>query len=570
MRLISFSVQNYRSITKANKIEVGNSTVLVGPNNEGKSNILRALVTAMQVLKNATRHLDLGVIQRVIFVGVRALRYYKWTKDYPIHLQKKNPEGASVFVLEFQLTKTEIAQFKKETKSDTNGVLPIELSLSATGAKVKILKKGPGGSKMSAKAGSIATFVARRIEFEYVPAIRDAESAQEVVDSLLQKQLATVESAPEYKAALAKIEELQRPVLLALAANVYATMKTFLPAVKKVSIDISGEQRQTALRKSAHIVSDDGTATELEYKRDGVQSLAALALMRHASETAGIGKSFVIAIEEPESHLHPSAMHALRKVLAELAQKYQVVTTTHSPLFIDRLNVSSNILVSDNKAVPAKSIDQVRDLLGVRPSDNLRHAEYVVITEGEDDKTALKAILTSESPILGTAIQSGRLAFEPLHGGSNLSYVVTLVRDALLCECHSFLDNDDAGRNSYQTARTAGLVDTADVTFASVLGMKDSELEDLYDLGFYKDLIWNQYKVQLEHNAKFNTNQKKWSDRVAEIFKMSGRSWDEKIEAEVKAKIADLVESNPKAALNVHKRGVIDTLVQTLIAALKV
>jgi len=55
MELISFSVQNYRSIAKANRIEVGRSTVLVGPNNEGKSNVLRALVTAMEVLKTGKR-----------------------------------------------------------------------------------------------------------------------------------------------------------------------------------------------------------------------------------------------------------------------------------------------------------------------------------------------------------------------------------------------------------------------------------------------------------------------------------------------------------------------------------
>jgi putative ATP-dependent endonuclease of OLD family len=98
--------------------------------------------------------------------------------------------------------------------------------------------------------------------------------------------------------------------------------------------------------------------------------LAALALMRHASEIGGKGKSFVIAIEEPESHLHPSAIHVLRKVINELAQKYQVVITTHSPLFVDRSNIRSNILVKDNRAVPAKSVDQIRSILGVRASDS--------------------------------------------------------------------------------------------------------------------------------------------------------------------------------------------------------
>ena len=65
MKLTSFSVENFRSITKANKIEVGQSTILVGPNNEGKSNILRGLTVAFNVI--ATRSYALGM--RRVLVG---------------------------------------------------------------------------------------------------------------------------------------------------------------------------------------------------------------------------------------------------------------------------------------------------------------------------------------------------------------------------------------------------------------------------------------------------------------------------------------------------------------------
>ena len=51
MKLSDFSVVNYRSITTARKIKTNNMTVLVGKNNEGKSNILRALTLAMDIMK---------------------------------------------------------------------------------------------------------------------------------------------------------------------------------------------------------------------------------------------------------------------------------------------------------------------------------------------------------------------------------------------------------------------------------------------------------------------------------------------------------------------------------------
>ena len=50
MQLVNFSVTNYRSITKAHKINLQNITVLVGRNNEGKSNILMALNVAMETM----------------------------------------------------------------------------------------------------------------------------------------------------------------------------------------------------------------------------------------------------------------------------------------------------------------------------------------------------------------------------------------------------------------------------------------------------------------------------------------------------------------------------------------
>ena len=50
MKLVDLSATNYRSITNAHKITLQNLTVLVGKNNEGKSNLLTALNVAMTTL----------------------------------------------------------------------------------------------------------------------------------------------------------------------------------------------------------------------------------------------------------------------------------------------------------------------------------------------------------------------------------------------------------------------------------------------------------------------------------------------------------------------------------------
>ena len=50
MRLTSFSVTNYRSIRDINEFPVDIETILIGKNNEGKSNVLKALDMAMNTI----------------------------------------------------------------------------------------------------------------------------------------------------------------------------------------------------------------------------------------------------------------------------------------------------------------------------------------------------------------------------------------------------------------------------------------------------------------------------------------------------------------------------------------
>jgi predicted ATP-dependent endonuclease of OLD family len=308
-------------------------------------------------------------------------------------------------------------------------------------------------------------------------------------------------------------------------------------------------------------VIDDGTPTLLQYKGDGVQSLAALGIMRHVSERGARGKNLVVAIEEPESHLHPTAIHELRDVLKELSDKYQIVVTTHCPLFVDRGNISSNIIVHNKRAIPAKKIQQIRDVLGVRASDNLRHAELVLLVEGEEDKLSLKKLLHHMSPSIRSTIENGTLAIDTLGGGTNLAYKVSLIRDAL-CLTHCFLDDDKCGRDSFDRAKTQGLLTDADVNFSICKGMTEAEIEDLYDSNIYENMVKNTYRVTLQ-SPKFRTN-KKWSERMRDTFRQQGKQWNDRVERELKTKIAEIVVQNPEIALSNKKKTAIVALISAL------
>ena len=283
--------------------------------------------------------------------------------------------------------------------------------------------------------------------------------------------------------------------------------------------------------------------------------------MRHTSETGARGRNLVIAIEEPESHLHPRAIHEFREVLLDLAKKHQILLTTHNPLFVDRTNIRSNIIVNNTKAKPATTVEEVREILGVRAADNLRHAELVLVVEGEHDRLALGPVIAQASSRLHAAIKAGSLAFDFLAGASNLGYKLGLLRDAL-CLWHCFLDDDESGRQSFERAKADGLVSHADVHFSKCEDKSEAEIEDLYDPTVYESMLKNVYGVSI-HHPKFKTA-RKWSDRMRDTFAGQGKQWNDTLRAEVKARVAETVAAKPAVAVLTSRRAPIDALVKAL------
>jgi hypothetical protein len=226
---------------------------------------------------------------------------------------------------------------------------------------------------------------------EYVPSVRTADEASAVVGRLVATELRSLDEEPEYKAALETIRKLQEPILDEIADSVRETLAHFLPDVRGVKITLPEPRRQVASAQAVQVMVDDGHSTSLGMKGDGVQSLAAVALLRKSAMERGRSSTFVLAVEEPEAHLHPRAIRELRRVLTEIAAEQQVVVTTHSPLLADPLHIERNVIVESSRARAAHKISQVRDCLGVRLEDNLQSARLALVVEGASDTKILTA-----------------------------------------------------------------------------------------------------------------------------------------------------------------------------------
>lgn len=560
MRLVSFTVENYRSITNARKIPVADYTVLVGPNNEGKSNILRALALAMEVLVHVRSYAAQSEanVRSAHLYGLARVTYDR-DRDFPLPLAAK-PGGTSTVTLDLELTNDEVSKFYAEIGSQINNALPLKVTFGKN-RSLSIAKKGKGQTHLNAKIGQIAAFVSKRVRLEYIPAIRTATSAAEVIGRLVDAALSSVETNPRFVAAVQQINAVQEPLVRELSLKVEQTVKTFLPSVKTLTLSLKTPRTRLA-RREVDITIDDGVPTSLDRKGDGVQSLVALAIMRHAAERAVSTEHSIIAIEEPESHLHPRAIHELRGIIKELSARNQLVLSTHSPLFVNMQAPTANIIVQDRKATPAKNVAQIREVLGVRISDNLTNAELVLLVEGEGDKTAIGPILRNVSPTLAAAFESGRVGIDSLGGGTNLSYKVG-VYAGVACRVHCLLDDDKTGRAAFAKAEANNLLGAADANFTKCPGQAESELEDLYDKRVYADRVNRDFGVNVSLKTK-GLPRAKWSDRMRRLFEIQGKNWNGAVEAALKRAVAEAVVANVQNGLHADKRGPILALAATL------
>lgn len=560
MELVNFSIKNFRSIKKTSKLKVSKLTVLVGPNNEGKSNLLLGLVRALELIQKYKTNESI-LESTVPFYSSRPS--YNWNRDFPVDLQQKYPKGVTTFDLEFKLSYEEVVAFEEQIKSSLNGTLPISLTVGRDGiCHYKISKRGRGGKALSKKANRICKFIRDKVAIEYIPAIRTSESAINVINDIIENELKKLEADLEYTNAVKKINELQAPVLDRIGNNITETLKEFLPNVKDVILKTSEARRFSAFRRSTEVVINDGTPTILENKGDGVKSLAAISLLKYSSETGSDGRSIVLAIEEPESHLHPKAIHRLKEILRGISDKNQIIISSHCPLLVHRSDVASNIIVLDNIAVHAKNISEIRDVLGVKPIDNLTNARLVLIVEGECDKVALMSILEHKSPLLKKSLASGELVIDVLQGANKLNYKISLFK-SVICDVHVFIDNDSSGKDAIKSALDEGLITTKDYRLSSCPGLKESEFEDLYDLNMYIDHIDKGYGVNLTVE-NFSKLKLKWSEKIEKCFIQQGKAFDDNLKTKLKIEVAKLAAAQANNCIHNSRIGLITNLVQDL------
>ncbi|NTH46621.1 AAA family ATPase [Agrobacterium rhizogenes] len=177
------------------------------------------------------------------------------------------------------------------------------------------------------------------------------------------------------------------------------------PSVK-VELNIPPPELK-AILNSAQIFVDDGSKDLIDNKGDGIKRSLTFALLQAYVSHIGVDvgddntplpRPLIFLFEEPELYLHPKSQRVLFRTLARISSTYQVVVTTHSPLFFEPGVTASFVRVAKEPAEPKPvgklypvefALDQDKsDVFKMARFENADAAFFsrrVVLFEGESD-----------------------------------------------------------------------------------------------------------------------------------------------------------------------------------------
>lgn len=193
-------------------------------------------------------------------------------------------------------------------------------------------------------------------EFIHIPAVRDISEEVKVAKTnpfgqLINSVLAKISG--EQKDAISKqLKEIEKRLNRSEEGERITQIKDVEDRLNKLmselmECDIEIEMAMPQLREvfgEAKIYADDGVRTTIETKGHGMQrsmiftilrAYAELAHVQKAEERAG-ERTTIFAIEEPELYLHPQSQRTLMSVFREIASgRDQVIYSTQSSIFVD-------------------------------------------------------------------------------------------------------------------------------------------------------------------------------------------------------------------------------------------
>ena len=318
MRLSSIRFENFRQLPDF-ELEVRENLVLVGPNDSGKTSILFGL------------HLLLGTSNQQLIASLTPADFTDPNQELLIEatLVGFSDQECAAFPDEIETEGHEHLRFRLEASVRENDSTECDVRRRFLDSGYP---RGPSHDQLAA------------FGWEYVPATRSLQrelggSQTGVVRSLMARidlglDLGAIRSALAELADLVDgataVVEFRRELAEALSSTLPREIAT-----DSIKVVVPGSLSDTPLSDAQVGIDEGGTTRPLNQQSDGVRALAALAAYGIAHFGANI-----VAIDEPEMHLHPSAQKLVASLLVNSAPQSLLAThSSHVAAGVDPLHI---------------------------------------------------------------------------------------------------------------------------------------------------------------------------------------------------------------------------------------
>ena len=163
--------------------------------------------------------------------------------------------------------------------------------------------------------------------------------------------------------------------------------------------------------KDAIPLSHQGAGMRRTFLWSAFGTLADMGRVKQGKKKVDAERQRVLLIEEPESFLHPPMIRAARDALYDLAEiaEWQVLTCTHSPIFIDVSKPHTTIMRVEKRTAGEPRIfstedarfsdedrTQLRMIRSCHPTvSEFFFADHVFLVEGETEQAVFNHVLST-------------------------------------------------------------------------------------------------------------------------------------------------------------------------------
>lgn len=314
------SIKNFRSIVEL-KMDATDLTVIVGDNDCGKSNVLRAL----NLFFNGQTNPDTD---------------FNFNDDYNRFAEPKLKKAPEIEVevdlelpLSYRKNNGDLIRWRKRWRADG-----LQDSDSYKGIRLTRKRRGTGFNEAEVllDGRSRVPSLLSRIRFEYVPAVRSADFFRKLRGRIF-KVIAEAEQTVRQSSGQFEgvISDAVSPLLSDIGTELHDDSRLSLP------------NDLTPLFQSLDFLAGEKSIS-LDSRGDGIKAryipLILKFIAERSREVAGISPTFIWAYEEPENNLEFRRAQALADAFHKLAEGElsQVLLTTHSPIFYN-MHINDNL-----------------------------------------------------------------------------------------------------------------------------------------------------------------------------------------------------------------------------------